>query len=184
MPSAFTHIFIGEALGKTYTAEKMPMKFWVFAGLCSIVPDIDIIGYNFGIKYGSVFGHRGFFHSLAFALIVSILVVQIAFRATPRFTRQWWSLSAFFFAVTSAHGFFDSMTDKGMGVGFFIPFDNTRYHMPWRPIYASPMSISRFFSRAGVAVLAAEILWIWLPMIALSAGVLMFRKMKKSHLSP
>jgi inner membrane protein len=73
------------------------------------------------------------------------------------------------------------MTDKGMGVGFFIPFDNTRYHMPWRPIYASPMSISRFFGRAGIEVLVAEILWIWLPMIAFSAGVTTCRKMKKNH---
>lgn len=179
MPSAFTHLFIGEALGKTCTAEKMPVKFWVLAGVCSILPDIDIIGYSFGIKYGSMLGHRGFFHSLAFALLVSILVVQIAFRTTPRFTRQWWRLSAFFFAVTAAHGFLDSMTDKGMGVGFFIPFDNTRYHMPWRPIYASPMSIPKFFSHAGIEVLMQEIIWIWLPMIAFYAGVITYRRMKK-----
>jgi inner membrane protein len=181
MPSAFTHIFIGEALGKTYTAENMPKKFWVLAGVCSIIPDIDIIGYNFGIKYAGMFGHRGFFHSLVFALIVSVLVVKIAFRTTPRFTRQWWSLSVFFFVVTAAHGFFDSMTDKGMGVGFFIPFDQTRYHMPWRPIYASPMSISRFFGRAGIEVLITEILWIWLPMTALAAGVSVYRRMIKSR---
>ena len=182
MPSAFTHIFVGEALGKTYAAEKMPVKFWVLAGACSIVPDIDIIGYNFGIKYGSVFGHRGFFHSLAFALIVSILVMLLAYPAVPRFSKKWRDLLAFFFIVTASHGFLDALTDKGMGIGFFIPFDNTRYHMPWRPIYASPVSISRFFSRAGIEVLLTEILWIWMPMIAFSAGVTMFRKKKENHL--
>jgi inner membrane protein len=65
-------------------------------------------------------------------------------------------------------------------VGFFIPFDNTRYFMPWRPIYAAPMSIARFFSRAGLEVLMQEVVWIWLPMIALSACVAACRKMKKS----
>lgn len=183
MPSAFTHIFVGGALAKAYTEEKMPAKFWALAAACSIIPDVDIVGFYFGVKYGSMFGHRGFFHSLSFALLTGIVVALIAFRAVPRFTKRWWGLVAFFFVVTASHGFLDSMTDKGMGVGFFIPFDRTRYHMPWRPIYASPMSISRFFSRAGIEVLLAEVLWIWLPMIALSAGVITFRKMKKNHLS-
>lgn len=182
MPSAFTHILVGGALGKTCTEEKVPAKFWVLAAACSIIPDIDAIGFYFGIKYGSVFGHRGFFHSLTFASIVSLLVVLLAYPTVPRFSKKWWNLLAFFFFVTASHGFLDAMTDKGMGIGFFIPFDNTRYFLPWRPVDASPMSIPRFFSHAGIEVLMREIIWIWLPMIAFSAGVTMFRKKKKNHL--
>jgi inner membrane protein len=180
MPSAFTHIFVGGALGKTFTEEKMPAKFWVLAAVCSIIPDIDIIGFYFGVKYGSMLGHRGFFHSLTFALIVSLLVVLLAYPAIPRFSKKWWSLLAFFFIVTVSHGFLDAMTDKGMGIGFFIPFDNTRYFLPWRPVYASPMSIARFFSHAGIEVLVREILWIWLPSVALCAVASVFRKKLRS----
>ena len=179
MPSAFTHLFTAGALGRFYTVEKMPTRFWVLTAICSIVPDIDIVGYYyFGIKYNSMFGHRGFFHSLCFALLVGALVVLFAFPAIQRFSRQWWSMLAFFFFVTASHGLLDSMTDKGMGVGFFIPFDNTRYFMPWRPIYASPMKIKQFFSEAGLEVLLAEILWIWVPMLLLYAGVALYRKKK------
>jgi inner membrane protein len=87
-----------------------------------------------------------------------------------------WGLIAFFFFVTASHGFLDSMTDKGMGVGFFIPFDNARYFMPWRPVYASPMKISRFFSSAGIEVLFAEIIWIWIPVMLFYAGVRSYQK--------
>jgi inner membrane protein len=179
MPSAFTHIFAAGALGKMYTLEKMPMRFWVLSLLCAVLPDIDIIGYYyFGIKYNSMFGHRGFSHSLLFALLLSLFVVLLAFPAIQRFSKKWWGLLAFFFLVTASHGFLDSMTDKGMGVGFFIPFDDTRYFMPWRPIYASPMKIARFFSKSGIEVLTAEIIWIWVPIIALYTGVAMYRKKK------
>ena len=82
----------------------------------------------------------------------------------------------YFFVVTASHGILDSMTDKSMGVGFFIPFDNTRYFMPWRPIYASPMKISRFFSQTGLDVLTAEIIWIWIPITVFYAGVAVYRK--------
>lgn len=179
MPSAFTHIFVAEALGKTRAVEKMSARFWVLAGVCSILPDIDIVGFYLGIKYGSMFGHRGFFHSLTFALIVSVVLVLLAYPAVLRYSKKWWSLVAFFFVVTASHGLLDSMTDKGLGVGFFIPFDNTRYFMPWRPVYASPMRIEKFFSHSGLEVLLGEIVWIWLPMLSLYGIVHLCRKRKK-----
>jgi inner membrane protein len=182
MPSVFTHIFVSGVLGKTCTDEKMPARFWVLAVVCSILPDVDIIGYYFfGIRYNSMFGHRGFFHSLTFALLVGFLVALFAFPAVQRFSKKWWSILAFFFLVTASHGILDSMTDKGMGVGFFIPFDNTRYFMPWRPIYASPMKVARFFSQAGVEVMIAEIIWIWIPAMVFLAGVTLFRRYSRQQ---
>jgi inner membrane protein len=183
MPSAFTHLFVSGVLGKTYTAGKMPLRFWVLSTVCAVLPDLDIIGFYFGIRYGDMLGHRGFLHSLSFALLVSVLVVVLAFPALRRFSKKWWGMLAYFFIVTASHGLLDSMTDKGMGVGFFIPFDNKRYFMPWRPIYASPMSISRFFTRAGLVVLIAEIIWIWLPLLLVYFGVSLYRKSKSRRTS-
>jgi len=34
-----------------------------------MLPDIDVIGFSFGIQYGDMFGHRGLTHSLCFALL-------------------------------------------------------------------------------------------------------------------
>jgi len=72
-----------------------------------------------------------------------------------------------------------SATDKGLGVGFFIPFDDTRYFLPWRPIFASPMRITQFISRTGLKVLWKELVWIWLPVLLLLLGVRFIRGRKK-----
>ncbi len=176
MPSAFTHIFVGQALGRTIKQEKMPARFWVLAAVCSVLPDVDILGFYMGVKYGSVFGHRGFFHSIPFALLVGLIVVLAAFPSVARFSRKWWGLLGFFAFVIVSHGLLDSVTDKGLGVGFFIPLDDTRYHMPWRPVHASPMNILRFFSQSGLKVLYNEMLWIWIPVIALYAVAVIYRR--------
>lgn len=180
MPSEFTHIFVTTVLGKVSFAEKMPLRFWVLTAVCSVLPDIDVVGFYYGVKYGDVLGHRGFSHSLLFALLVGVLVAMLAFPAVARFSKKWWAIAAFFFAVTASHGVLDAMTNKGMGVGFFMPFDSTRYVMPWRPIFASPMKISRFFSQTGIEVLTREILWIWAPLLLLYAGVSLYRN-RKNH---
>lgn len=181
MPTAFTHLFVAGTLGKTVIEEKMPLRFWLLTAFCSVLPDVDILGFYLGIKYGDVFGHRGFFHSLTFALFVSILVALFAFPAVSRFSRKWWGLLAFFFVVIASHGFLDSMTEKGMGVGFFIPFDNTRYFLFSRPVHSSPMRIEKFFSHSGLQVLFAEIIRIWLPMIALYIMSKLIRKRRKTE---
>jgi inner membrane protein len=82
---------------------------------------------------------------------------------------------AYFFLATASHGVLDAMTNGGLGVAFFSPFDNNRYFLPWRPILVSPISVHRFFSGRGYAVLQSELLWIWVPAIVFAAVVLMLR---------
>jgi inner membrane protein len=161
MPSAFTHMFVAGALGKAGFREPLPARFWFLALACSVVPDLDVMGIQFGIRYRDMLGHRGFSHSLLFALMLGILVVVFAFPAITRFSKKWWSLVLFFFAVTASHGLLDSLTNKGLGVAFFSPFDTARHFFFWRPIQASPMSISRFFTPTGLRVLMNEMIWIW-----------------------
>jgi len=180
MASGLTHIFTAAALGKTYTDEKMLPRFWVLAAVCSVLPDLDILGFHYGIRYADIFGHRGFTHSLFFALLLSLAVVMAAFRTVPKMTKQWWSLVGFFFVVTASHGVLDAMTDKGYGIAFFLPFDSARYFLPWRPIYASPMRISRFFSWEGFEIVAGEVLWIWVPLTMVAASAWLYRR-KKRH---
>jgi inner membrane protein len=81
-------------------------------------------------------------------------------------------LIAHFFLVTASHGMIDAMTDGGLGVAFFAPFDNNRYFFPWRPVQVSPIGIAPFFSRYGFDVLRSEFLWIWIPV----GGVLIMAK--------
>jgi hypothetical protein len=52
----------------------------VIGTVCSIVPDLDVIGFRFGIRYGDFWGHRGFAHSLFFAALLALVIVVLGFR--------------------------------------------------------------------------------------------------------
>jgi inner membrane protein len=58
------------------------------------------------------------------------------------------------------------MTDGGLGVAFFSPFDTTRYFFAVRPVAVSPNGIGEIIKHGALRVLASEIAWIWLPTAA------------------
>jgi inner membrane protein len=180
MPTIFTHAVAAIALGKTYTGEKMAARFWLLSILCAVLPDADVIAFSFNLQRGSIFRHRGFSHSLPFALLLALLVVWLAFRKERAFSKRWWSLVFYFFMVTASHGLLDALTDGGSGVAFFAPFDATRYFFPWRPIEVSPISLDRFFGPRGMEVIKSEIVWIWIPAALLVAIVWLYRRLRAS----
>jgi inner membrane protein len=177
MPSVFSHAFASLALGKVSTGEKMPARFWVLSVLCAVLPDADVVSFAFGVQRGSMFGHRGLTHSLLFALLLDLLVVWLAYRRTPAFSKDWWKLLIYFFIVTASHGLLDALTDGGSGVAFFAPFDATRYFFPWRPIEVSPIGM-RFFSQRGVEVIVSELVWVWIPAALLVAASWLYRRLR------
>ena len=163
MASAFTHAFAAIALGKIFSDRPRGWRFWVLATGSAVLPDADVITFACGVQYGDPLGHRGFFHSLFFALIWALFVVGVQFRKSNEF----WPLTALFFIFTASHPLLDAMTNGGLGVALFAPFDNTRYFLPWRPIEVSPISITRFFQEGGGRVLRSEFIYVWLPVLAL-----------------
>ncbi|RLA92872.1 MAG: metal-dependent hydrolase, partial [Deltaproteobacteria bacterium] len=158
-----SHTVVAVAAGKAFAPQDVPDHFWLLSIACSIVPDADVIGFSFGIPYDHVFGHRGFFHSPFFGLLMSIFVVGVFFSAVVIFCNQWFFYFIFFFLLSASHGLLDAFTNGGLGVALLSPFDNTRYFFPWTPIVVSPIGIKGFFSKWGLMVIKSELLWIWLP---------------------
>jgi inner membrane protein len=81
-----------------------------------------------------------------------------------------WRLAACVFAAMVSHGLLDAMTTGGLGVGFFAPFSNVRYFLPWRPIRVSPFGWRWLFSHRGYLVLVSELKWVWLPSLGLAGA--------------
>jgi inner membrane protein len=175
MPSIFSHAIVAVTLGEFYPARRVPVRFWVLSAICAALPDIDVIGFAFGIPYGALLGHRGLTHSLCFAAVLSLLVVWLRFNARW-FSKQWCLLVVYFFIVTASHGVLDAMTNGGLGVAFFSPFSNTRYFFSWRPIQVSPIGLDFLFS--GPSWLISEIKWIWIPAAVLVASASFYRKLR------
>ncbi|HVG01341.1 MAG TPA: metal-dependent hydrolase [Nitrospira sp.] len=120
---------------------------------------------GYGVGYGDLWGHRGLTHSLIFALLLSTLIVALYYRRESKMVQA--GMSLYFFLATVSHGVLDALTDGGLGVAFFSPFDTTRYFFPARPVVVSPIGVGEFFSAQGLLVLQSELLWIWLPILVL-----------------
>jgi inner membrane protein len=179
MPTIVTHGFVAALLGKSLAAGRLPARFWFLSVLSSILPDADVLGFPLGIGYGDVLGHRGLTHSLAFAFVLSLIVAFLVF---PRLPKKWtrFLLICYFFVVTASHGALDAMTDGGLGVAFFAPFDDTRYFFPFRPIKVSPIGLS-FFSARGLDVLWSELFWVCIPATIVAGAILLCRKLWRPH---
>jgi inner membrane protein len=132
-----------------------------------MIPDLDVIGLQYGIAYSDPLGHRGFTHSILFAMIVAPFMTVVTFPKIETLTRTWWSVVSLAFLATISHGVLDAFTDAGLGVGFLIPFDDTRYFSPWRPLATSPLSVSAFFEGPALRILANEIVWVGIPLAGL-----------------
>lgn len=163
MASAFGHVAVAYALGKSFRLPLPAWRVWSLTIFCSLLPDIDVVGFFFGIPYGNMWGHRGFTHSITFAMIVGLVLPRMAFPAHLSGTGLYWICALYFFLVTLSHGILDALTNGGLGIAFLAPFDATRYFFPWRPIAVSPIGITQFFSESGINVLLNELLWIGVP---------------------
>lgn len=162
MASLFGHIAVSTAIGYAFFPKQVRPLTLVVAGFCAFAPDLDVLAFRYGIPYDSEWGHRGWTHSLLFALIVGGLIgLFVGGRPT------WKGLTAWFVLSMASHPILDMMTNGGRGCALWWPFSTERIFLPWRPIQVSPMSVSDFFSPWGLEVLASEVLWIGFPCVAL-----------------
>ncbi|WP_298237427.1 metal-dependent hydrolase [uncultured Algibacter sp.] len=131
----------------------------VAAIISSILPDIDVMTFHLGVPYEAPFGHRGFTHSILFAILWAFLLM-VTFG--KKHNGLWFVV---ILLSTLSHGILDAMTTGGRGVGFLIPFNNDRVFFPLRKIMVSPIEIKSFFSDWGLQVIFSEIKYILLPCI-------------------
>jgi len=160
MASFVGHFAAGFTIAKILD-KKASIALIVLSLISSWLPDIDVLGFHFGIAYGDFWGHRGFTHSILFALIWATLVCFF-FKSTAR-PLVWLIL----FLSTISHGVLDAMTSGGMGIAFFSPLDDSRYFLPWRPIKVSPLSAASFLGESGKRVVLSELKWVVLPCLVL-----------------
>ncbi len=164
MASLFTHAIVGATLAQAGKRQwRVEPGFWFAAILCSVVADIDVIGFGLGIHYGDLWGHRGMTHSLLFSAAIAAGIAA----AWRSMTGERSKLALLLFLIAASHGALDALTNGGLGVAFFSPFKPQRYFFPWRPIQVSPIGLGGLLSERLMRVLASEIPWIWVPSLGL-----------------
>jgi inner membrane protein len=172
MPTLLTHPAVPLALGAVAGGDRIGGRLLIAGVIASVLPDADVLGFRLGVPYGSEFGHRGFSHSLFFAVLLAIAVVVAA-----RFFRASRGTAAWFIGLSCAsHGLLDMLTNGGKGVALFWPLSAERFFFPARVIEVSPLSAHRFFGPSGMAVLASELRWVWLPAAVIACAGILIRR--------
>jgi inner membrane protein len=150
------HTAIGVAASRLYPEEdqvpRPPFSAMLFWAALSFLPDVDVIGFAFGVPYADQWGHRGASHSFVFAAVLGSAIGLIA----PRFQRPALRTGVMATLVVATHPLLDIFTNGGLGCALFWPFDVTRYFAPWRPIPVSPIGLG-YLSPYGMYVAATEL---------------------------
>jgi inner membrane protein len=139
------HIAMGFAVARAHEG-RFNWKAAVAFSTFSLVPDLDVIAFRFGIPYAAQFGHRGATHSIAFAFLMGAAAFAV--------TRSWKSTVAMT-VVVATHPLLDMLTDGGLGVALFWPLSLERHFFPWTPLPVAPLG-SRMLSERGLHVLLVE----------------------------
>lgn len=150
------HIAVGMATARVYRTESTARRasltaMFLWAAL-SFLPDADVVGFGFGVRYEDEWGHRGATHSLVFSLALGAAIGLLA----PLFHRPAIRTGVTASLVLASHALLDTLTNGGLGCALFWPFDLTRYFAPWTPIPVSPIGLG-YLSPYGMYVAATEL---------------------------
>jgi inner membrane protein len=172
MPTVFTHPAVPLALGLGLGRDVISGRLLAAGVVASILPDLDVLAFRLGIPYASPYGHRGFTHSITFALGVALLGA-VACRVLHAS-----ALAAllFLFVAAVSHCLLDCFTNGGLGMALFWPFSNERYFAPFQVIEVSPIGAAHLFTRRGATVIVSELFWVWLPCAVVGLGLTFWRR--------
>lgn len=172
MPSVLSHPVVPIAFGLALGHRVISGRLLSAGVVAAILPDVDVLAFRFGIPYAHDLGHRGASHSLAFAAWLGL--VALAFAASLHTSRK--AAFLFVFAAAASHGLLDLLTNGGLGIALLWPVSDGRFFFPAQVIEASPLSLRRFFSSDGAAVMVSELLWVWLPAVFIGMAVFLARR--------
>jgi len=117
---SITQIVLGAAVGEAVAGKKMGGKAALWGAIAGTIPDLDVFIRAFVHPIDAALLHRGFSHSIVFALIVSPILGYILHRLYKRrYDYKTWSW--LFFGSIITHPMLDVFTNYG--TQFFWPFE-------------------------------------------------------------
>lgn len=142
---SLTHIALGACLGEAFSGRTVGRKALLWGIVAQSIPDIDFIASSCMDTPSALLAHRGFTHSILFAIIITTIMASLANRWHRRHNISY-SYWLFFFAVAIlSHLFLD--TFNNYGVGLLEPFQHSR--ISFNTLYVA----DPFFSTApGIAM--------------------------------
>ena len=114
-----TQIVLGAAVGEAVLGKKIGNKAMVLGAIAGTIPDFDVAAGFFTDTVSALEIHRGFTHSIVFAVVVGLLFAWMLALWDKRATlKEWWW---FWFLTFVTHPLLDAHTT--WGTQLFWPFE-------------------------------------------------------------
>lgn len=179
---------LGASVGEAVLGKKMGNKAMLWGAIAGTIPDLDVVLRFFTDEITSAYLHRGFSHSLVFAILMAFVLGWIAnkIHKNREPTRKNWNWMFFLCLVT--HPLLDIQTTYG--TQFFWPFE---FRLAFKnvfvadPMYTIPflimVVIAMFYKRTNPArrkwnkwALIISCSYLFLSLIFKSIGYFKFQK--------
>lgn len=121
---SLTHTVLGACLGQVLAGKKIGKKAMLWGAIANNIPDIDVITSAWMGQADSLLAHRGFTHSILFAVLFSPLIALLFSRIYKKTSMQFGDWLIIFASGNLIHILIDSFTTYG--TGWFEPFDHYR----------------------------------------------------------
>ena len=137
-----THLTLGACTGEILLGKRWGKKAMLFGALAANLPDVDTVAGLFVRGDEALLLHRGFMHSLLFALIAGLLLAWLFSRLFRRV--DFGAFALFFVLEIGLHDLLDTCT--GYGTGLLEPFSHERFsfHLLFvvDPLFIIPLLIA------------------------------------------
>lgn len=122
---SLTHIALGACIGEAFFEKGFGKKAMLWGALAQSIPDIDFIASFWLNTSEDLLAHRGFTHSILFALLIIPVFALTADKIHRPHNIAFRTWLLFFASEVFIHLFIDGFNNYG--TGWFEPFNHTRF---------------------------------------------------------
>jgi len=148
---SLTHIALGACIGEAFFEKGFGKKAMIWGALAQSIPDIDFLATFWTTTTENLLAHRGFTHSILFALLITPIFALAADKIHRPHNIAFRKWILFFATEVFLHLFIDGFNNYG--IGWLEPFSHTRFS--FNAIYVADIFFSIW---AGIALLMLIIL--------------------------
>lgn len=141
---SLTHIVLGACIGDLFVGRRIGKRAMLLGAIMQSLPDIDFVASFFLDPVSDLLAHRGFTHSILFAVLVTPLLSWIALKIHHKSDISFKHWNLFFITEMLIHLFIDGF--NAYGSGWFEPFSHARisFHSIFvaDPLFSIPLAIA------------------------------------------
>lgn len=124
-----THLVIGASVGEVFFERGFGKKAMFWGMLAQSVPDLDFLAALWMTPSEAMLAHRGFSHSILFAVLIVFMLSVLAERWHRPHNIRFSTWLLFFSVAVGGHLLLDSFNNYG--IGWFEPFSHHRFAFNW-----------------------------------------------------